>query len=73
MTGSRSLQNADPVNLAGGFDPYAYLSNNWLTGIDPLGLYENDTHYYLTFYLGVTAGVDEATARQENGVHEPVT
>ncbi len=53
----------DPLGLAGGMNPYVYASSNPLANIDPLGLYESDVHYYTTFFLAVTAGVDPADAR----------
>lgn len=44
-------------------NPYSYVSNNPLTSIDPLGLYQIDVHYYMTYFLAITAGVDKDKAR----------
>jgi RHS repeat-associated protein len=49
----------DPMGLAGGLNPYAYVANSPLDNIDPLGLYEIDVHYYITYFLGLTAGLSE--------------
>lgn len=53
----------DPVSSGGATNPYVYVSNDPAKQVDPLGLYQIDVHYYMTFFLAITAGVDRATAR----------
>ena len=65
QTGERQGQylTPDPLGFADGPDPYAYVGNDPLNKIDPLGLYQSDIHYYMTFFLGVVAGVPVDDAR----------
>jgi len=41
----------DPIGLEGGMNQFGYVGNSPFGGTDPLGLYEKDVHYYLTYYL----------------------
>ena len=65
---------ADPVSMQAGLDlgqadrlagenVYGYVSSNPLSQIDSQGLYEEDVHYYMTFFLALVAGVDYNEAR----------
>jgi RHS repeat-associated protein len=53
----------DPLGFPDGADPYAYVNNDPLNKLDPLGLYQSDIHYYMTFFLGVVAGIPIDDAR----------
>lgn len=46
-----------------GDNPFTYVGNNPMTSIDPMGLYEEDIHYYMTFFLALAAGVNYEEAR----------
>jgi RHS repeat-associated protein len=41
----------DPLGEEGGVNLYGFVSNNPVSLVDPLGQYEQDVHYYLTYYL----------------------
>jgi RHS repeat-associated protein len=52
----RYLQ-ADPLGYPDGPDTYLYASGDPINRVDPLGLYDIDVHYYMTFFLARVAGV----------------
>ncbi|MGB7925160.1 MAG: RHS repeat-associated core domain-containing protein, partial [Pyrinomonadaceae bacterium] len=46
----------DPLGEEGGANMYGFVSNDPVSQIDPFGLYEEDVHYYLTYFLARQAG-----------------
>lgn len=54
---------SDPLGIEAGFNTYTYVTNDPLNRIDPLGLYDEITHYTMTYFLAIVAGLDENTAR----------
>lgn len=48
----------DPVGFQAA-DPnlYRYVGNNPTNKTDPTGLYEEDVHFYMTYYLGLAVGL----------------
>ncbi len=46
----------DPIGLAAGINAHVYVGNNPVVRKDPLGLYDIDVHYYLTYYLALKTG-----------------
>src|SRR5947209_4115396 len=52
----------DPIGFDAG-DPnlYRYVNNNATNLRDPSGTYEIDVHFYMTYFLGVALGLDDAT------------
>ena len=47
----------DPLGYPDGPDPYLYVRGDPLNRIDPQGLYDADVHYYMTYFLALTAGL----------------
>ena len=46
----------DPLGEDAGLNLYQFVSNNPVGLIDPTGLYEEDVHYYLTYFLAMQVG-----------------
>ncbi len=46
----------DPIGLGAGINQFSYVGNDSLNSTDPMGLYEKDVHYYLTYYLAKRTG-----------------
>jgi RHS repeat-associated protein len=53
----------DPLGYLDGPDPYSYVQGDPINKIDPLGLYQSDIHYYMTYFLAIAAGIDKEDAR----------
>lgn len=54
----------DPMGTVDGLNPYLYVGNSPLNKVDPYGLYQTDMHYYMTYFLAITAGIDSDNARR---------
>ncbi len=52
----------DPLGAWVGGDARAYAGHDPINRVDPLGLYEVDVHYYLTYFLARAAGVSPQRA-----------
>jgi RHS repeat-associated protein len=52
----------DPLGYPDGPDAYLYAAGDPINKVDPLGLYQEDTHYYTTFFLAIAAGVNYKAA-----------
>jgi RHS repeat-associated protein len=46
----------DPLGEASGPNVYAFVGNNPVSLVDPTGLYEEDVHFYLTYFLAMQVG-----------------
>lgn len=47
----------DPLGYPDGPDPYLYAGGDPVNKVDPLGLYSEDVHFYMTFFLARLAGI----------------
>ncbi|MEZ5739578.1 MAG: DUF6531 domain-containing protein [Burkholderiaceae bacterium] len=61
-SGRRAIPERRPLGLRAGGYRHAYANNQPLDQTDPLGLYEIDVHYYLT-YFAHSAGIGHDTSR----------
>jgi RHS repeat-associated protein len=52
----------DPLGLGGGENPYIYVASDPLANFDPLGLYSIEVHYYMTYFLARSAGIETQEA-----------
>ena len=52
----------DPLGYPDGPNPYRYAQGDPVNRIDPTGLYAADVHYYMTYFLALTAGLSENDA-----------
>ena len=53
----------DPLGYPDGPNPYVYAQGDPVNRADPMGLYQIDMHYYMTFFLALSAGMDYQPAR----------
>jgi RHS repeat-associated protein len=52
----------DPLGYPDGPDAYAYVNGDPINRVDPMGLYEEDVHYYLIVFLARVAGMNPTQA-----------
>lgn len=52
----------DPLGYPDGPDPYLYAGGDPVNRVDPMGLYEEDVHYYLVYFLARAAGLSKDQA-----------
>lgn len=60
--GTGRYLTSDPVGVREGLNTYAYVISDPLGSYDLLGLYETEVHYYMTYFLALTAGVEGSRA-----------
>jgi hypothetical protein len=57
------FQNYEPLGFeAGDANLYRYVGNSPTNATDPTGLYQEDIHFYMTYYLAIAAGLPESAA-----------
>jgi RHS repeat-associated protein len=52
----------DPLGYPDGDDPYSYVNGDPINKTDATGLYGDDVHYYMTYFLARVAGLAEQEA-----------
>lgn len=52
----------DPIGYGDGMNPYEFVGDNPLTGLDPLGLYDETGHFYTAYLVAIAAGKSQAAA-----------
>jgi RHS repeat-associated protein len=53
----------DPLGYPDGPDAYLYASGDPVNKMDRLGLYQEDVHYYMTYFLAATLGMSSQDAQ----------
>jgi hypothetical protein len=53
----------DPLGFPDGADAYAYVNGDPINKVDPLGLYQQDVHYYMTYFMALILGMNAADAQ----------
>lgn len=52
----------DPIGYTAADDNlYRYLENDPVSAVDPLGLYDADVHFYMTYYIAKSLGLDNCS------------
>jgi hypothetical protein len=55
----------DPLGLAPDTNLYRYVGDNPANATDPTGLYDDDVHFYMTYYIALSIGLGKIKTRIE--------
>jgi RHS repeat-associated protein len=58
-----SYLSPDPIGYPDGPDAYRYVNGDPINKVDPTGLYEEDVHYYMTYFLALVSGLPDKQAQ----------